>query len=191
MKRLRDVICWVNWHVIQLHWCHTVMCSIFVLHAPLKQHRRIWQPAFVARIHPGNRCQATVVKSKHHPRSLVKDFYSRPIKPLPNDVRQVRSYIRHSTFNISKHCTHKKVEVLKGAHLKCASSDTTRPTALKTDSNSTFGMSKIGAKRVQNAKFRPDRLPQSRITRLWTSLLEFIIKALIGLSLCTRICAKC
>jgi len=44
-----------------------------------------------------------------------------------------------------------KVEVrTKTAHIKCASPDTTRPTALKTDSNFTSGMTKIGAKRVQN-----------------------------------------
>ena len=80
------------------------------------------------------------------------------VKPSPQvcesgcvDVRQERSHIRHLAFNIRKNCTHKKVEVrTKAAHLICASSDTKRPIALKTDSNFTSGMSKNGAKRVQN-----------------------------------------
>jgi len=36
-------------------------------------------------------------------------------------IRQVRSHIRYSTFNIRKNYTNKKVEVrTKAAHLKCA-----------------------------------------------------------------------
>ena len=95
-------------------------------------------------------------------------------------MRQVRSHIRHSTFNISKNCTHKKVEVrTKAVHVTFASPDTTRPIALKTDFN--YTSLPVCRKVAPNAcKMRPDKQKAKIASRflkiLWPSFPSLVKK---------------